>query len=168
MRSQPPAWQWKWKQSHALRWIASRGDSQTTHASIITDSMSLLQKVKSGMGSPDCQCSTSTFDHPPYWLPSDNIPFSLTHNENKSMKSTVHKFNTVFNNKVRQIWTCKKARQKNKAEAHEMISVTEDLARSISWLPSDNLGSRSSRMRSDTLCVLTYFSLHDVTVKCST
>ena len=30
--------------THALRWIASRGDSQTTHAVILTDSMSLLQK----------------------------------------------------------------------------------------------------------------------------
>ena len=30
---------------HALRWIASRGDSQTTHAIILTDSISLLQKV---------------------------------------------------------------------------------------------------------------------------
>ena len=39
--------------THALRWIASRGDSQTTHAIILTDSMSLLQKVESGMGSPD-------------------------------------------------------------------------------------------------------------------
>ena len=33
--------------THALRWIASRGDSQTTHAIILTDSMSLLQKMKS-------------------------------------------------------------------------------------------------------------------------
>ena len=32
--------------THALRWIASRGDSQTTHANILTDSVSLLQKVK--------------------------------------------------------------------------------------------------------------------------
>ena len=39
--------------THALRWIASRGDCQTTHAIILTDSMTLLQKVKSGMGSPD-------------------------------------------------------------------------------------------------------------------
>ena len=38
---------------HALRWIASRGDSRTTHAIILTDSMSLLQKMKSGTGSPD-------------------------------------------------------------------------------------------------------------------
>ncbi len=30
-----------------------RGDSQTTHATIFTDSVSLLQKVKGGMGSPD-------------------------------------------------------------------------------------------------------------------
>ena len=39
--------------THALRWIASRGDSQTTHAIILTDSISLLQKVKRGIGSPD-------------------------------------------------------------------------------------------------------------------
>ena len=30
--------------THALRQIASRGDSQTTHAIILTDSMNLLQK----------------------------------------------------------------------------------------------------------------------------
>ena len=29
--------------THALRWIASRGDSHITHATILTDSMSLLQ-----------------------------------------------------------------------------------------------------------------------------
>ena len=39
--------------SHALRWIASRGDSQTARAIILTDSMSLLQKVKSGTGNRD-------------------------------------------------------------------------------------------------------------------
>ena len=39
--------------THFLGWIASRGDRRTTHAIILTDSMSLLQKVKSGMGSPD-------------------------------------------------------------------------------------------------------------------
>ena len=42
-----------------------RGDSQTTHAIILTDTISLLQKVKSGMGSPDCyicQCLASTFE----------------------------------------------------------------------------------------------------------
>ena len=38
--------------THVLRWIAPRGDSQTTHAIILTDSMSLLQKVKRGIGSP--------------------------------------------------------------------------------------------------------------------
>ena len=43
--------------THALRWIASRGDGQTTHAMNLTDSMSQLQKVKSGMGSPDWQVS---------------------------------------------------------------------------------------------------------------
>ena len=43
--------------THDLRWIASRGDSQPTHAIILTDSLSLLQKVKSGMGSPDWNVS---------------------------------------------------------------------------------------------------------------
>ena len=38
--------------SQDLRWIASRGDSRTKHAIILTDSMSLLPKVKSRMGSP--------------------------------------------------------------------------------------------------------------------
>ena len=38
---------------HALCWIASRGDSQTTHAIILTDSMSEQQKVKNEMGSLD-------------------------------------------------------------------------------------------------------------------
>ena len=36
--------------TQALLWIAPRGDSQTKHATILTESMSLLQK--SGMGSP--------------------------------------------------------------------------------------------------------------------
>ena len=43
--------------THAHRWIASRGDIQATHAIILTDSMNLLQKVKSGMGSPDWNVS---------------------------------------------------------------------------------------------------------------
>ena len=43
--------------THALRWIASRSDSRTTHAIILTDSMSLLRKVKSGIGSPDWNVS---------------------------------------------------------------------------------------------------------------
>ena len=41
--------------TQALRWIASRGDSQTTHAIILTYSTSLLQK--SGMGSPNWNVS---------------------------------------------------------------------------------------------------------------
>ena len=41
----------------ALRWIASRGNSRTTHVILLTDSMSLLQKVKCGMGSPDWNVS---------------------------------------------------------------------------------------------------------------
>ena len=40
--------------AHALRWTASRYD---THAVILTDSMSLLQKEKSGMGNPDWHVS---------------------------------------------------------------------------------------------------------------
>ena len=43
--------------THALCWIASRSDSQTTHAIIFSDSMSLLQKVKSEMGSPEINVS---------------------------------------------------------------------------------------------------------------
>ena len=40
--------------THVLRQNASRNDIQTTHAIVLTDPMNLLQKVKRGMGSPDC------------------------------------------------------------------------------------------------------------------
>ena len=43
--------------THTFRWMASRGGSRTKHASILIDSVSLLQKVKSGMGSPDWNVS---------------------------------------------------------------------------------------------------------------
>ena len=43
--------------THALRWTASKDDNQTTHAIILTDSMNLLQKVESGMESPDWSMS---------------------------------------------------------------------------------------------------------------
>ena len=43
--------------THALRWIASRGDSRTTYATILTDSMNLLQKVKNRIGIPDWNMS---------------------------------------------------------------------------------------------------------------
>ena len=44
--------------THALRWIASRGDSQTTNAIILTLSMSLLQKkVKNRMGGSEWNVS---------------------------------------------------------------------------------------------------------------
>ena len=43
--------------THALRWIASRGDSQTTHAIILTHSISLLQNVKSETQSSDWNVS---------------------------------------------------------------------------------------------------------------
>ena len=40
-------------ETRAFLWIVSGGDSQTTHAIILTDSVSWLQNVKSGMQSPD-------------------------------------------------------------------------------------------------------------------
>ena len=43
--------------SHSLRWIASRGESRTTHVIILTGSMDLLQKVKSKMGRLDWNVS---------------------------------------------------------------------------------------------------------------
>ena len=43
--------------THALRWTASRYDSQTAHAIVLTDSISLLRKVKIGMGNPDWHVS---------------------------------------------------------------------------------------------------------------
>ena len=43
--------------THVLHWIASRDDSQATHAIILTDSMRLLLKVKSEMGGPDWNVS---------------------------------------------------------------------------------------------------------------
>ena len=42
--------------THVLHWIASRSDSQTTYA-IRADSISMLQKLKSGMRSPDWHVS---------------------------------------------------------------------------------------------------------------
>ena len=39
--------------THAIQWLASKQDVQTTHAIILTDSLNLLQKVESGMGCPD-------------------------------------------------------------------------------------------------------------------
>ena len=52
MRSQTSARQSKWKQS-PMPSVVLLQDSQTTHATILTDPMSLrLQKVKSGMESP--------------------------------------------------------------------------------------------------------------------
>ena len=49
--------------THALRWIASRGDSQGTHAIFLTDSMSLLQKVEWEAQTGMCQWSTSNFEN---------------------------------------------------------------------------------------------------------
>ena len=43
--------------THTLRWIASRSDSWIAHAILLTDSISLLEKVKSGLGSPDWNMS---------------------------------------------------------------------------------------------------------------
>ena len=49
--------------THAFSWIASRGDSWTTRAIIPTDSVRLLQKVKSGNGMPRLECVHG--QHPP-------------------------------------------------------------------------------------------------------
>ena len=49
--------------THVLRWIATRGDSRTTHAIIFTDSMSLLQKVEREAQTGMCQWLTSTFEN---------------------------------------------------------------------------------------------------------
>ena len=52
--------------AHALPLVASRGDSQTILAITIADSMSMLQQLKSGMGSPDWNVSmvNTTFEKP--------------------------------------------------------------------------------------------------------
>ena len=43
--------------THALRWTASRGDSQTTHAILLTDSMSLTAtKSEKWNGTPRLEC----------------------------------------------------------------------------------------------------------------
>ena len=39
--------------THAIQWLASQRDPQITYATILTDSMNLLQKMESGMGCPD-------------------------------------------------------------------------------------------------------------------
>ena len=54
--------------THVLRWIAPRGDSQTTHAIILTDSMSLLQKVKRGIGSPHWNVSMADIHLRELWV----------------------------------------------------------------------------------------------------
>ena len=51
------------------------GDGQTTNAIILTDSMSLLQKVKSGMGSPDWNVSMVDTD-PPSKIPVGVVPWT--------------------------------------------------------------------------------------------
>ena len=54
---------------YALRRFASRGGSRTAHAIILTDSMSLLQNAKRGIGSPDGKCR-----HPPSKTPVWALP----------------------------------------------------------------------------------------------
>ena len=55
--------------THALRWIASRDESQTTHAVILTDSMSFAQKVK---WKPRLACLN--LRHPPSKTPVNVLP----------------------------------------------------------------------------------------------
>ena len=51
------AWKWCEAVTRALRWSASRGNGRITHAIIFTDLVSLPQKMKSGIGSPDWNVS---------------------------------------------------------------------------------------------------------------
>ena len=39
--------------THAIQWLVSQRDAQITDAIILTDSLNLLQKVKSGMDCAD-------------------------------------------------------------------------------------------------------------------
>ena len=39
--------------THTIQWLTSQRDALITHAIVLTDSMNHLQKVESGMGSPD-------------------------------------------------------------------------------------------------------------------
>ena len=55
--------QWMEENTHDLHWFVSSGDSHTTHAVILTDSMSLLQKVEWGAQTGMCQWSTSTLEN---------------------------------------------------------------------------------------------------------
>ena len=57
--------------THALRWIAPRGDSQTTHAIILTDSMNLLQKVE---WEARLECVNGR--HPPLKTPVGVLPWA--------------------------------------------------------------------------------------------
>ena len=43
--------------THALQWIATVATDKNTRAVILTDSMNLIQKVNTGMGSPDWHAS---------------------------------------------------------------------------------------------------------------
>ena len=66
--------------TYALRWIASRGDSQTTHAIILTDTMSLLQKSEKWNGKPRLECIDGR--HPPSKTPVGVLPWTCR-NEGK-------------------------------------------------------------------------------------
>ena len=46
--------------THAIQWLACQRDAEITHAVILTDSISLLQKVESGMGCPDWHTAMHT------------------------------------------------------------------------------------------------------------
>ena len=46
---------------HTIQWLAFQRDAQTTHAVILTESMTLVQKVESGMGCPDWHTSHAQF-----------------------------------------------------------------------------------------------------------
>ena len=72
--------------TYALRWIVSRGDCQTTHAIILTDSMSLLQKVKSGIWEAHGQ-------HPPSKTPVGVLPWTCRSKGRRPSRQTGGKRN---------------------------------------------------------------------------
>ena len=90
IQSQPPAPQWRWKQSHTLSSSLPQDVTVRPHAIILTESMSLLQKVKRGMGNPNWQvpCLISTTENS-WGCTALNMPESSRH---VSRQSSHHKW----------------------------------------------------------------------------
>ena len=65
--------------THAVRWIALRGDSQTTHTILLAYSVNVLQKMKNGMGKPRLECVNSR--HPTSKTPVGVLPWACQKEE---------------------------------------------------------------------------------------